>query len=345
MTTLTTVPPPVVRPVPWHRLAWVAWRQSRTTLAAILGVVALVVVYFAINGHTIHSAYADWQACTPRRSSACEFMSTNFHNEYGSTGLIGFVQVLLPGIVGAFAGAPILARELETGTFRYAWTQGVGRVRWAIALMVPGLVVSVAALAALGAVISWRYRPLAAAGITSRLDPSLFPSSNPAVIGWTLAAFALGVLAGLVWRRVLPAVATTIALWFGLAVLVSLTLRWHYVAPLTTTKLEVPSTGMQVSQWWTRGGTHVSDSQLNQVLQDAGVHGTISSGNAHAQPAPGSKVADPIQYLVHHGYTQWTSYQPNGRYWTFQWIEFGWLTAFALLALGLSILLVRRRDG
>jgi hypothetical protein len=27
-----------------------------------------------------------------------------------------------------FAGPPRLARELENGTFRYAWTQGIGRV-------------------------------------------------------------------------------------------------------------------------------------------------------------------------------------------------------------------------
>ncbi len=29
---------------------------------------------------------------------------------------------VIPVLIGAFAGAPVLARELETGTYRYAWT-------------------------------------------------------------------------------------------------------------------------------------------------------------------------------------------------------------------------------
>ncbi|MGD0605948.1 MAG: hypothetical protein ABSA53_20450 [Streptosporangiaceae bacterium] len=35
--------------------------------------------------------------------------------------------LVVPALIGAFAGAPVLARELETGTFRYAWTLGSGR--------------------------------------------------------------------------------------------------------------------------------------------------------------------------------------------------------------------------
>jgi hypothetical protein len=39
--------------------------------------------------------------------------------------LAALLQVV-PVLIGAFIGAPVLARELEFGTFRYAWTQGVG---------------------------------------------------------------------------------------------------------------------------------------------------------------------------------------------------------------------------
>src|ERR1019366_1181732 len=35
----------------------------------------------------------------------------------------------LPVLVAVFIGAPMFARPLETGTFRFAWTQGVGRRR------------------------------------------------------------------------------------------------------------------------------------------------------------------------------------------------------------------------
>ena len=55
-----------------------------------------------------------------------------------------FLQVV-PVLIGAFAGAPVLARELETGTFRFAWTQGFGRWRWALAKLVLLAVVLAAA--------------------------------------------------------------------------------------------------------------------------------------------------------------------------------------------------------
>ena len=84
---------------------------------------------------------------TPRRppahrpdSAKCRFEWQNFHDSYAQIGLVGVILVFLPGLVGAFAGAPVLARELETGTFRYTWTQGVGRMRWAVAVLVPGAV-------------------------------------------------------------------------------------------------------------------------------------------------------------------------------------------------------------
>jgi len=42
--------------------------------------------------------------------------------------LQSFVKILLlaaPALIGMFWGAPLIAREFETGTFRLAWTQDV----------------------------------------------------------------------------------------------------------------------------------------------------------------------------------------------------------------------------
>jgi hypothetical protein len=36
-------------------------------------------------------------------------------------------------LLAMFAGPPVVARELENRTFRYAWTQGIGRMRWTAA--------------------------------------------------------------------------------------------------------------------------------------------------------------------------------------------------------------------
>ena len=36
-------------------------------------------------------------------------------------------MTIAPALIGLFFGAPLIARELETGTFRLAWTQSVTR--------------------------------------------------------------------------------------------------------------------------------------------------------------------------------------------------------------------------
>ena len=47
--------------------------------------------------------------------------------------------LVVPAIIGIFWGAPLVARELETGTYRLAWTQSVTRTRWlAVKLAVVG---------------------------------------------------------------------------------------------------------------------------------------------------------------------------------------------------------------
>ncbi|HEX3929635.1 MAG TPA: hypothetical protein VHW64_02950 [Nocardioides sp.] len=96
--------------------------------------------------------------------------------------------------------------------------------------------------------MEWRQQPLVDYGIASRLDSATFGSTGIAAGGWAVLGFALGALAGVVWRRVLPALATAFAVWFGLAYLAAEHLRDHYVAPLRTTSLNVPSHAVQVSQ-------------------------------------------------------------------------------------------------
>ncbi|MGI8417016.1 MAG: hypothetical protein ACR2P2_12595 [Nakamurella sp.] len=291
----------------------------------------------------MRSAYATYLQCTPERSAACQFAWQNFRDGYSQPGLPGVILLLLPGIIGAFVGAPVLARELDTGTFRFTWTQGVGRMRWALTAVVPGAVGVTLIAGAFGALVSWHNQPLLDSGITPRLHATVFPVTGLAAAGWALAGFALGVLAGQLWRRVLPGLATAFAAWFGLAFLAA-QVRMHYLTPLTTTSLEQSGKDFGLGQWWTKGGARVDDAQINSVLQAVGIQQSSGSPTAAAQPGTGGSV-DPVQYLLQHGYTQITSYQPDTRYWTFQWIEFGALTALTLLLLGGAFWLLRRRPA
>jgi hypothetical protein len=336
--TSTTTP----RPVPWHRLAWVAWRHYRTTLLATLALLAVVAFFLLARGHQMRDAYAAVQACAPRASAGCRFAFAQFHDTYANTGPLGALFVWLPAVIGAFAGAPLLARELESGTFRYAWTQGAGRTRWMVTLTVAGALAVAALSAAFGQLVAWYQHPLVDSGIQQRLHASVFPVTGVVVVGWALAAFAIGVFVGSLARRVLAALALTLAAWTGLAFLAGSVLRDRYAAPLVTSSLQLATGNLPIEQWWTKGGVRATDGQINQVLQDNGAQ-TDGGGNFHA--GPGSSAVDPVQYLMQHGYTQLTSYQPDSRYWPFQWIELGWLTILSLLLLGASIWLVRRRPA
>jgi hypothetical protein len=341
MTTSVLRPAPTTTgPVPWGRLAWVTWRHYRTTLLAATGLIVIVAGFLLVRGHQMRDAYTAVQGCTPQASGACGFAFSQFRDTYANGGPLAALFVWLPAIVGAFAGAPLIARELETGTFRYAWTQGAGRTRWMIALTSGGVIGVAALSAAFGLLIAWYQHPLIATDLKQRLHGSSFPITGVAVIGWALFAFALGVFIGLITRRVLAALALTLAAWTGVAFLAS-TARDHYLTPLVTATQQVPAGSHTIDQWWIKGGVRVTDAQISQVLQSAGA--PALTGNV--QVAPSNHADGPVQYLLAHGFTQLISYQPDSRYWPFQWIEFGWLTILSALLLAASIWLLRRRPA
>jgi hypothetical protein len=342
---------PSLRPVPWRRMAWVAWRQHRMALSAVVVLLCALAVCLWITGLQVHHAYAAAIACHPASSIACGDLVTSF-NSLDTLLAGGYVLQAVPGLIGAFLGAPVLAQELETGTFRYAWTQGFGRWRWTLAKLVPLAIVAAAAAGAFSVLLSWYYQPYLAArdqalsiNEWSPLSGGIFDLRGVSFAAWTLAAFAGGALAGMLIRQVVPAIAATLTGYAGLVFAVALYLRQHYLAPLVARNLlNPPSTAWVLSQWWTWGGRFVvagdrdaggmpPPNLLRQVCPQA------TPGPDQAKPSPTAFV----HCLSQHGYTQWTSYQPASRFWPFQWIEGGWLLALSVLLIAATVWLVRRR--
>ena len=207
-------------------------------------------MYLWLTGLQMHHAYAT--ACHPASSLAC---SMNFTGRYGETAIIVSIALqAVPALIGAFAGAPVLARELETGTFRYAWTQGFGRCRWTLGKLVLLAVAVAAAAGAFTVLFSWYSQPFFAAGYAIPFSTRVFGLLGVAFAAWTLAAFAIGALAGMLIRRVVPAIAATLAVYAGLAFATALWLREHYMTPLVTSNLNLPGSAWVVSQWYTKGG-------------------------------------------------------------------------------------------
>jgi ABC-type transport system involved in multi-copper enzyme maturation permease subunit len=335
----------VVRPLPWRRMGWIIWRHHRIALAGVVAFLGVLAVWLVTAGLSVHHAYAAAVACRPVGSANC----TNLGNVFDSTNVIlkgGFVLQPVAALIGAFIGPVVLAREFETGTFRYAWTQAFGRWRWAVAKLV-ALGVTVAAFAGgFGMLLSWYYQPYVAAqnapnvSGASPLSAGLFDLRPVALAGWALTAFAIGVLAGLLIRRIVPAIVATLAAYAGLALLTANVLRQHYLAPLVAKNQNIPGSGWVISEWWTKGGRYVFGARpplslLPQLCPSTFVasgRGVTSSGSL-----------SPMQCLLQHGYTEWANYQPISHYWPLQWIEGGWLLALSALLLTVTVLFVRRR--
>jgi len=322
------------RPVPWRRMAWVTWRQHRIALAGVATLLGAWALYLWLAGSSAYHAYAAAIACHPASSIACGEILNEFDYAYGDPALHAAVLLqVVPALIGAFTGAPVLARELESGTFRYAWTLPFGRWRWALAKLVLLAVALVVAAEAFSLLFSWFFQPFLADGHDTPFAPELFDLRGVGFAAWTLAAFAIGALAGLLIRRVVAAIAATLAAYAGLAFAAGLYLRQHYAAPLLTRAPDVPGSAWVMSQWWTKGGRFAFGHPSNDLLM-------------RLCPSPGPykrPQASVAQCLAPHGYTQWTSYQPVSRFWPFQWIEGGWLLALSALLIAATIWLVRRR--
>ncbi len=107
-------------------------------MSVLLGLIA---VYLLIMAIIQNNAYAAVTACHPAAAVKCQRLAQDFSATYwgghnsalqsGGAQTVSSLMFVVPVLLGVFVGAPLISRELDTGTFRFAWTQGAGRTRWA----------------------------------------------------------------------------------------------------------------------------------------------------------------------------------------------------------------------
>ena len=325
-------------------MTWLTWRQLRAQAWVAMAALAALAVTLAVTGPHLATLYR-----TTRRG---DFLNLTQAGSYHVLSLIGaFVVLAVPGLIGLFWGAPLVSRELEAGTLRLAWNQSITRTRWlAIKLGIIGL----AAMAAAGLfslMVTWWSSPIDHAN-ESLLGPAVFGERGIVPIGYAAFAFALGVTAGLLIRRTVPAMATTVAAFVAARVAVTLWVRPHLLAPVRvlsvitqgnlntytqhangplggpiTVAVGVNSPGAWiVSEQTINGGGHVVAS-IPQVAACA--------GNRGATPPCFTRLAQL-------GYRQLVAYQPASRFWAFQWDETAIFLALALLLAGFCFWWIRR---
>jgi ABC-type transport system involved in multi-copper enzyme maturation permease subunit len=323
-------------------LAWVTWRQHRLAFAGVLVVLGGLGLFMLFNGLAMHHAYSSLglDRCGKLSGPSCQTQLAVFRQEYGSwADHLPRLLMVLPGLIGVFAGAPLVARELESGTFRFAWTQSRSRVQWIVTkLVLVGVLLTALALA-FSAVFTWWYGPFDA--IIGRMSPGgAYEVSGMVFATRTLFGFMLGALLGLLIRRTVPAMAATAAAWAAVVWLSMSFVRPLIRNPITTighpgkgpiAGNHVPFNANVINNWIQNpAGHHVGFDQLFQQAI-AGDGGTI--------PSPDKFQA----YLTMHHYSQWVSYQPNGWFWHFQTVEASGYGILAILLAVATLLTLRRR--
>jgi ABC-type transport system involved in multi-copper enzyme maturation permease subunit len=280
------------------------------------------------------------------------------------------VILIAPAIIGIFWGAPLIARELEDGTFRLAWNQGITRTRW---LAVKVALIGVAAMAvteAFSLLQAWWAAPIGkAVGLggsgsifsETRFGVFVFPTHGITPLGYAAFGFALGVTAGLLVRRVIPAMAITLAIFAAVQFITplirpSLFPTRQAVATIAATganvsltaspKLAITATTVpgQPGAWIiSSDGVNAAGQPVSSVPAacEPLIPQTFVSHSGPARSAPGSSAVNSC--VASHGIRVAESYQPASHYWPLQWSETGMFLALALALAGYCFWRLNRR--
>ena len=328
-------------------MIWSTWRQFRTQTWITVGALAVVAAMLAVTGHTIADLWTSSGAAACHGD--CNSQLTTFLNEVKSGvsyDVYYFTLALMyvvPALIGIFWGAPLIARELETGTHRLAWSQSITRTRW---LATKLIVIGTASVVSVG-LLSWAVT-VWGQHISNRLTPLVYGARGIAPVGYALFAFVLGVTLGAVIRRTVPAMAATLAVYVPAVISMPLWIRAHLVPAVHTT---TPADLSRVQEIMImRDGVMKVVSGVTPSNAWLLTNNTITAtGHVFAGPANPQYCGDNqglqacIDWLSGLGLREDLTYQPASHFWPLQWAETGIFVAAAVLLAGFCFWWTRRR--
>jgi hypothetical protein len=329
-------------------MIWLTWRQHRKqALAAVLGLAALA-AFLVPTGLAMRHTFArlGLAQCLAAQGGAdlipgnitsedCHIAINQFNNQYETYTIAGVLFLVLPLLVGLFWGAPLVAREVEHGTHRLVWTQGISRRNWALVKIAMVGTAALVVAVGYGLGVSWWLDPVMRAGHMTRFNAFFFDMQGLVPIGYTLFAVALGIAAGTLWPKVVPAMAATLVGFLGTRIAVAWLVRPRFLPareltyPITQSNMEPNST---LGNWVISYGIRSADGTMLQPNSEI-----VCPPNA---TGPGGNCGANLG--VSADSYNWQLYQPGDRYWLFQWIELGLFVALAAALLYLALRRVRR---
>lgn len=242
----------------------------------------------------------------------------------------GTVLLILAALVGVFVAGPLIARELESGTFRLAWAQSVSPAHWLAARLAVPAALTVTGLTVLVVVYRWGLWTLRAGPNSPGLRwhaNGVFPGTGPAILGYALLAVAVGALCAVLVRR------TVLSMSLSALVLatvgIGLSTRRYLLWPAVLRQGEGPEL-LRDSDWHLEGGM-LTASGSKVYWRDCYDAGSVEGYDACMRDRG--------------GVTRFAEVHPASHYWPLQLVETGILLALAALAVFAAFRVLRRLHG
>lgn len=330
-------------------MIWLSWRQFR--LQAMVTAVALVVtaIYLLLLGSRIRGDHDEHLAQCRGTGDCTEAMSRFQFDHLTLLLLLNGALILVPAILGMFVGAPLVARELETGTHRLVWNQSVTRRRWLASKLTFACLGSMAVAGLASLLLTWAAAPVdQVAG--DRFTAVVFGARHVVPVAYAAFACALGAVIGMVVRRTVPAMALTTVVFVVTQVFVVNEVRPNLSPPHHVT-LAMPAEAIE--QVRGLGGITNRPTVRGLQMPDAWVVSTSELLTVDGRPlamerfdgclraGPWESSAECLGALDLHVEV---SYQPNERYWRFQWLEFAIYLGLTAGLAGLGLWRIQRRS-
>lgn len=332
-------------------MIWLTWRQHRFQVIAGAAVLAVLGVFILVTGIGMVSSFNDsgLAACFAATPSGCSELASSWSSQYSGYQFVIPLFLLLPGLIGAFWGSPLIAREVEQGTQRMIWMQSISRTRWLAVKVVVLLLLAVLGATLYTLALQWWSQPLVTASNNNRFNPGVFDLLGVVPVAYAIFAFALGVLVGAVIRKTVPAMGATLVAFVAVRVAVEFFLRPHYQAALTesyslapdakTILSRTPGTWQISAQTVDKAGHVVSNGIGIDFNRIVGVCPSLAGGSAGVAPSASNTqtcIRDAGIHVV-------ATFQPADRYWPFQGVEAAIFLALSAALLTMAFLWLSRR--
>ncbi len=329
-------------------MIWLAWRRHRLALLVMVGLVIGLGLWMALVIHGFDAALLTRHRFHGHYYSDFQLGISPFGNGLftlqNQASAIHVLLLVVPCLLGAVLGAPLVAGELSHHTNRLAWTQGISRTRWfVITWGLVGLVAVGSTTALVPLARSWSLHAVGRFALASnmggfgRTSPLYFAFTGVVPVVYTLFALALATCLGALIRRTAWAVAGAAVVYTLMALLMATTVR-----PLLAPQEFVPFSDIGAAQLAGTSDQLAWDLGSGYRFAPGSVQppNTPSAGSIAARCNPDSVGFGPC--LSAHQVQLGELFQPASHYWTLQWRESAIYLGLSLVLFSVALAAVRR---